>query len=167
MRISGQPSPVQIMIDQKLENSEYVNYLGSMVTYAARCTCEIKAIIVMAKTTFHEMKILCTSNFELNLRKKLVEYYVWGMDLCRAETWTLPIVDQKYLESFEIWYRKRIGEMNRTEYVEYQEVLQRIKDERNILHTIQRKKAKWLGHNLRRNCRQKHVIEIKLEGAGR
>ena len=33
MRISGQPSPVRIMIDQKqLENSEYVNYLGSMVT---------------------------------------------------------------------------------------------------------------------------------------
>jgi len=87
MRIPGQSSPVRIMIDQiQLENSEYVNYLGSMVTYAARCTCEIKAIIVMAKATFHEMKILCTSKFDLNLRKKLVEYYVWGMALYGAET---------------------------------------------------------------------------------
>jgi len=106
-----------------------------MVTYAARCTCEIKAITVMAKAAFHEMKILCTSKFDLNLRKKLVEYYISGMALYGAETWTLRIVDHKYLESFEIWYRKRIGEMNPTEYVEYQEVLQRIKDERNILHT--------------------------------
>jgi hypothetical protein len=32
-RISGQPSPVQIMIDQKQpENVEYFNYLGSMIT---------------------------------------------------------------------------------------------------------------------------------------
>jgi len=37
MRISGQPSSVQIMTEKKqLENSKYFNYLGSMVTYAAR-----------------------------------------------------------------------------------------------------------------------------------
>jgi len=77
----------------------------------------------MAKATIHEMKILCTSKFDLNVRKKLVEYYVWGMALYGAETWTFRIVDQKCLESFEIWRRRRIGEMNPTEYVEYQEVL--------------------------------------------
>jgi hypothetical protein len=43
MRISGQPSPTKIMIDQKqLENVEYFNYLGSMITNDARCTHEIK-----------------------------------------------------------------------------------------------------------------------------
>jgi hypothetical protein len=32
MRISSQPSPVKIMIDQKqLENVEYFRYLGSMI----------------------------------------------------------------------------------------------------------------------------------------
>ena len=42
-RISWQISPVQIMRDQKqLENVEYNNYLGSMITNNARCTCEIK-----------------------------------------------------------------------------------------------------------------------------
>jgi hypothetical protein len=112
------------------------------------------------------MKTLFTSKLDLHLRKKLVKYYVWGMALYGAETWALRIVGQKYLESFEIWCRKRI-EINPTEYVEYEEVLQRIKDERNILHTIQRKKAKWLGHNLRRNCPQKHVIEVNVEGTGR
>jgi hypothetical protein len=30
--------------------------------------------------------------------------------------------------------------------------------------TIQRRKAKWIGHILRRNCLLKHVIEGKLEG---
>jgi hypothetical protein len=39
MRISRQPSPIQIMINQKqLENVEYFNYLGSMITNDASCT---------------------------------------------------------------------------------------------------------------------------------
>jgi hypothetical protein len=43
------------------------------------------------------------------------------------------------------------------------EVLHRVKEDRNILHTIKRRKADWIGHILRRNCLLKHVIEGKLE----
>jgi hypothetical protein len=42
--------------------------------------------------------------------------------------------------------------------------LHRVKEERNIVHTIKRRKANWIGHILRRNCLLKHVIEGKLEG---
>jgi len=43
MRISREPSPIQIMTDQKqLKNVEYFNYLGSMITNNASCTKEIK-----------------------------------------------------------------------------------------------------------------------------
>jgi hypothetical protein len=38
-----------------------------------------------------------------------------------------------------------------------------VKD-RNILHTIKRRKANWIGHTLRRNCLLKYVNEGKLEG---
>jgi len=42
MRISRQPFPVKIMIDQKqLENVESLKYLGSMLTNDGRCTCEL------------------------------------------------------------------------------------------------------------------------------
>jgi hypothetical protein len=37
-------------------------------------------------------------------------------------------------------------------------------EERNILHTIKRRKANWICHILRRNCLLKHVIEGKIEG---
>jgi hypothetical protein len=48
MKISRQPSPIKIMIDQKqLENVEYLNYLGSMITRDERCTREIKSRIAM------------------------------------------------------------------------------------------------------------------------
>jgi hypothetical protein len=48
--------------------------------------------------------------------------------------------------------------------VRNEEVLHRVKDERNIVHTIKRRKANWIGHILRRNCLLKLVIEVKLEG---
>jgi hypothetical protein len=55
-------------------------------------------------------------------------------------------------------------EISWTDRVKNEEVLQRAKEERNILHTIRRRKANWIGHILRRNCLLKHVIEGKLEG---
>jgi hypothetical protein len=62
MRISRQPSPVQIMIDQnQLENVEYFNYLGSRITNDARCTCEIKSRIFMVKAAFKKKKALSSA----------------------------------------------------------------------------------------------------------
>jgi len=40
---------------------------------------------------------------DLKLRKKLVKCHIWGIALCGAETGTLWAVDQKHLESFEMW----------------------------------------------------------------
>jgi hypothetical protein len=51
-----------------------------------------------------------------------------------------------------------------TDCVRNEEVLQRVKEERNILHTIKISKANWIGHILRRNCLLKHVIEGKMGG---
>jgi hypothetical protein len=87
MRISRQPSPMKIMIDQKqLENVEYFNYLGSMITNDTRCTREFKSRIAMAKAAFNKKKNLFTSKLDLNLRKKLVKCYIWSIALYGAET---------------------------------------------------------------------------------
>jgi hypothetical protein len=48
--------------------------------------------------------------------------------------------------------------------VRNEEVLHRVKEERNIVHAIKRRNANWFGYILRRNCLLKHVIEGKLEG---
>ena len=54
MRISRQPSPVTIMIDQKqLENVELFDYLGSVLTNDRRCMCEIKSRIAMTRAAFN------------------------------------------------------------------------------------------------------------------
>jgi len=44
------------------------------------------------------------------------------------------------------------------------EVLQRIKEKRNILQSVKRRNANWIGHILHMNFLLKHVIEGKIEG---
>jgi hypothetical protein len=51
-----------------------------------------------------------------------------------------------------------------TDRVRNEEVLRRVKEERNILHTIKRRKANRIGHMLRRNCFLKYIIQGKTEG---
>jgi hypothetical protein len=43
-------------------------------------------------------------------------------------------------------------------------VLLRVNEQRNILHEISRRKAKWIGHISRRNCLLQWVIEGKIKG---
>jgi len=45
-----------------------------------------------------------------------------------------------------------------------EEVLLRVKEQRNILHEIRKQKANWIGHILRRNCLLQRVIEGKIQG---
>jgi hypothetical protein len=153
------------MTDQKqLENVEYFNYLGSMITNNARCTRETKSRIAMATVAFNKRKTLFTTKLDLNLRKKLVKCYIWSTALYGAEMWILRKVDQKYLESFEMWCWRRMKKISRTDRVRNEDVLHRVKEERNVLHTIKRRKANWIGQILRRNCLLKHVTEGQLEG---
>ena len=46
-----------------------------------------------------------------------------------------------------------------TNHVRNEEVLQRVKEERNILQTIQIRKTKWIGYTSHRNCLLKGRIE--------
>jgi len=149
MRISKQPFPVKIMIDQKqLENVESFKCLGSILTNDGRCTCEIKCRIAMAKAkaACNKKRVLFTSTLDLELRKKLAKCYIWSITLYGAETWTLRAVEQKHLESFEMWCSRRMEKISWTDHVRNEEVLLRVKDKRNILHEISKRKANWNCH---------------------
>jgi len=97
------------MIDEKQpQYVEYFSCLGAMITNDARCMREIKSRIVMVKIAFNKNKNLFVSHLDLNLRKKLVNCYIWSS----AENRILRKVDQNYLESFEMWWWRNM-EKNR------------------------------------------------------
>jgi hypothetical protein len=56
------------------------------------------------------------------------------------------------------------GKDSWTNHVRNEEVLLRVKEQRNILHEIRKGKANWIGHILRRNCLLQRVTEGKIQG---
>jgi len=67
---------------------------------------------------------------------------------------------------FEIWCWRRLEKINWTDRVRNKEVrvLHRVKEQRNIVRAMKRRKVGWIGHTLGRNCLIKQVIEGKIEG---
>jgi len=118
----------------------------------------------MAKAAFNKKRTLFTSTLDLELRKKLVKCYIWSIALYGAETWTIRAIDQKHLESFEMWCWRRMEEISWIDRVRNEELLLRVKEERNILYGIRKRKANWNCHILRRNCLLQRVIEGKIQG---
>ena len=57
-----------------------------------------------------------------------------------------------------------MGKISWIDRVRNEEVLHRVKEETNILHSIEGRKDNWIGHTLCTNCLLKHVIEGKVEG---
>jgi hypothetical protein len=56
----------------------------------------------MVKAAFNKKMAPFTSTPDVRLGKKPVKCYIWSTTLYGAETWTLPAVDQKHLERFEM-----------------------------------------------------------------
>jgi len=95
--------------------------------------------ISLAKSTCSRKKAAVTGRLDFNWRNKRMKCYIWSIALYGAETWILRRLHQKYFKSFEMcsWTRtERIGWIDR---VKYEEVLQRVKEETTILHTIRRR----------------------------
>ena len=77
---------------------------------------EIKTRFAISKAALIK-KALFTSKLDLNLRKKPTKCYIWSIALCCAETGTLRTVDQKYLESFEIWCWRMMEKISWTDRI--------------------------------------------------
>jgi hypothetical protein len=55
-------------------------------------------------------------------------------------------------------------EISWTDHVRNEDVLLRVKEQRNNLHEMSKRKANWIDHILHRNCLLQWVIEGKIKG---
>jgi hypothetical protein len=63
-----------------------------------------------------------------------------------------------------MWCWRRMEKISWVNRVRNEEVLLRVKEQRNILHEISKRKANWIGHILCRNCLLWQVIEGNIKG---
>ena len=51
-----------------------------------------------------------------------------------------------------------------TDHVRNEKKLHKVKEDRNILHTMKQSKGNWFGHIFCKNCLLKYVIERRIQG---
>jgi predicted DNA-binding protein (MmcQ/YjbR family) len=128
MRISRQPSPVHILIDQKqLYDLEHFNHLGSVNTKWCKMYKENEIDDCHSKICFQQEEVPRTIKLESNLSKKLVKCHIWSKALCGVENWKLRKVGQEYLGSSEMWCWRRIEKISWADR-ETNEVLHAVKE---------------------------------------
>jgi Reverse transcriptase (RNA-dependent DNA polymerase). len=72
---------LQIIVNyRELKEVDHFKYLGSVITRDGYCTREIKKRIALAKEAFNRKMPLLTSKLNIELKKKLIRYNVWGID---------------------------------------------------------------------------------------
>ena len=118
---------------------EYFKYLGSIITNNAKYTREIKSRIAMAKAAFNSKKALVKSTLDLKFRKNLVSFYIWSIAFIGVES---SESRSEIPGNFGMWCWRRMQKPSWADHVKNKKVLQTVKEERNNLHIIQRKKAK-------------------------
>ena len=121
------------------------------------------AIALTPKQHSTRRRLSSPAKWDLNLREKLVKCYSGSIAWYGANNLTHWPVDQKYLESSEMWCRRRLEKISCTDHVRRKKCFKN-KKWRNILHTVKRRKANWIVHILCTNCRLKHVTEGETEG---
>jgi hypothetical protein len=77
----------------------------------------------MANAAFNKNRALFTSKMNLELRNKLLKFYVWSIALRGAESWAVWTVHQKHFEGFEMWCWRRMEKTSWTDHVRNEEVL--------------------------------------------
>jgi hypothetical protein len=72
---------------------------------------------------------------------------VWNIALYGGETGTIKKIDQKCLKVLKYGAGK-VGKIIWSDHVRNEVVLHTVKEERNILHTVERRKSNWIGNIL-------------------
>ena len=82
------------------------------------CTRKIKMRIAIVKEAFNRKISLLTSKLNIELKEKLVRFYVWSIALYGS----LRKLERNYLETFEIWCWRRMEKIKWPEKVTNEDI---------------------------------------------
>uniref|UniRef100_A0A8D8SXR8 Craniofacial development protein 2 n=1 Tax=Cacopsylla melanoneura TaxID=428564 RepID=A0A8D8SXR8_9HEMI len=156
---------VQLIINNKVvERVKTFTYLGTTLNEDWDHSQEIKCRIEKARSAFNNMsKLFKTHNLTVEMKMRLLRCYIFSIMLYGIESWTLTGATTSRLEAFEMWIYRRILRISWMDRITNESVLQRMKKDKEIMHTIKRRKLEYLGHILR-NENKYHLLKCILQG---
>lgn len=95
----------------------------------------------MSKTEFYNKNGILCSQLDTELKKKLMQWFVWSVFLCGIRTYTWRKADMEEVNKFEMWTGRRMEVIQWTNKVIFGVILRRVgekkaKKERNWIERI-------------------------------
>ncbi|KAF0771003.1 LINE-1 reverse transcriptase [Aphis craccivora] len=140
--------------NEQIKQVQQFTYLGSNITEDDRSKTNIIYRIAQAKRAFLDKNhILTTKSVSLEIRKKFLKSYIWSIALFGSKTWTINSTKRNRLEAFEMWCYRKMLKIPWTEKVTNKEVLDKIKEQRQIWKNVE-------GHIARGRPRAEYMTQI-------
>jgi hypothetical protein len=159
-----------IIIDNvPLQQVEGYKYLGSYITDDGRNEKEIRMRTGTAEEAFWKMKELMRRDLNIEVKKKLIQCYIFPLLTYGCETWTMNRKIMKKITAFELWCYRRILRISWMDKITNNVVLERSKATATWSWEITRRKMSYAGHIMRGSAGDLPLILIegRIEGTKR
>ena len=135
---------------------------------------DVKAAIGKAKDSFWKQKDLFGNNFKTEMKKRLLQAYVWSVMRYSSEMFSLTKSVQKRIKAFEIWSHRCMIKISYQDRITNKDVLKRVGMKNIVLLTsIITRQCRFSGHVERESvgsflldcqlCKMKKFVEVGKE----
>ena len=107
-----------------------------------------------------------TTNIKMSIvvRKRILEAFIEPVLLYGCEAWTIDERMKRSLETTEMWFLRRMMRIPWTAKKTNEEVLTEAQTTRQLMTEIRKRRAKFIGHVIRRNQLEHLVTTGKFDG---
>ena len=144
-------------------------FLGSKITVDGDCSHEIKIHLLLRKNAVTNPDgILKSRDITLATKVRLVKAIVFPVAMYGCESWIIKKAERWRIDSFELWYWRRLLKVPWTARRSNQSILKEISPEYSLEGLMLKLKLRFFGHLMRRaDSLEKTLMLGKIEGGRR
>ena len=129
------------VIDEILQQVLKFIYLGTEINQEVKSEKEIERRCNIAKEKFSNIAhLLTTKKLKISTKIRIVKCYVYSIFTYGCESWTLSKILEDTINAMEMWCMRRLGNVQWSERVTNESVLEKLQTKRQLLNSIQKRK---------------------------
>ena len=143
-------------------------FLGSKITADGDCSQEIKRCLFLGRKAMTSLdSILKSRDITLPTKVRLVKALVFPVDVYGCESWTIKKAECQRIDTFELWYWRRLLRVPWTARSSNQSIPQEISPGCSSEGLMLKLKLQYFGHLMRRIISFEKTLMLGKIGGGR
>ena len=144
-------------------------FLGSKITADGDCSHEIRRRLFLGRKVMTNLdSILKSRDITLPTKVRLVHAMVFPVVMYGCESWTIKKAEHQRIDTFELWYWRRLLKIPWTARSSNQSILKEISPEYSLEGLMLKLKLQYFGHLMQRtDLLEKTLMLGEIEGRRR